>query len=98
MIGRGGYNWESQMTNIPDTTHYLRINELKNYTYCPRISFYALCLGIDRETGLSRAGIDAEAETKVRMKRRKQALHSVKEGERHFDVTVYSHTLQLVGR
>ncbi len=86
------------MTNTTDTTLYLRINELKNYTYCPRISFYALCLGLDRETGLSRTGIKAEAETKVRMKRRKHALHSVKEGQRHFDVTVYSHTLQLVGR
>jgi len=77
---------------------YLRINELKNYAYCPRISFYTLCLGIDRETGLSRMGIEAEAETKVRMKRRKHALHTVVEGRRHFDVTVFSHTYRIVGR
>ena len=77
---------------------YLRINELKNYAYCPRISFYTLCLGIDRETGLSKMGIEAEAEVKTRMKRRKHALHAVVDGQRHFDVTVFSHTYRIVGR
>ena len=77
---------------------YIRVNELKNYAYCPRISFYTLCLGIDRETGLSRMGIEAEAEVKSRMKRRKHALHAIVEGQRHFDVTVFSHTYRLVGR
>lgn len=81
-----------------DTTHYLRINELKNYVYCPRISYYALCLGLDRETGLSRSGIDAEANVKARMKRRKHALHTVVDGTRHLDVLVASHIQHLVGR
>lgn len=77
---------------------YLRINELKSYAYCPRISFYTLCLRLDRETGLSRMGIEAEAEVKTRMKRRKHALHAVVDGQRHFDVTVFSHIYQIVGR
>lgn len=81
-----------------DTQHYLRINELKNYIYCPRISFYTLCLRLDRETGLSRSGIEMETETKVRMKRRLHALHRVKSGQRHFDQIVISHTLQVIGR
>lgn len=82
----------------PDTDHYLRINEIKNYIYCARIPYYRLCLGLDLETGLSRAGVTAEAETKTRMKRRKHALHSVKEGQRHFDVQLYSTTHQIIGR
>lgn len=83
---------------VPDTRHFIRVNELKNYVYCPRTSFYALCLGLDRETGLSRSGVLAEERTKARMKRRKHALHGVVAGERHFDVMVFSQQLQLVGR
>ncbi|HML22993.1 MAG TPA: CRISPR-associated protein Cas4 [Aggregatilinea sp.] len=89
------------MTSMPDAevlSTYLRINELKNYVYCPRISFYTLCMGIDRETGLSHMGIEAEAEVKARMRRRKHALHVVVEGQRHFDVTVFSPTYQIVGK
>jgi CRISPR-associated protein Cas4 len=77
---------------------YLRINELKNYLYCPRISYYGLCLRLDRETHLSSNGIRAEAETKQRMKRRKHALHSLHPGERLFDVPVVHHELRVVGR
>lgn len=77
--------------------HYWRINEIKNACYCMRISFYALCMGLDRETGLSQLGIEAEAETMQRMKRRKHALHTVHEGIRHFDVQVVSHQYRLIG-
>lgn len=86
------------MTTEANMETYLRINELKNYLYCPRISFYTLCLRIDRETDLSRAGITEEQVTKHRMQRRRQALHAVKSGTRHFDVPVVSHQFQLVGR
>lgn len=81
-----------------NTDYYWRVNELKNMLYCPRISFYTLCLGIDRETGHSKVGIQAEAETKRKMRRRKHALHAVVEGERHFDVAVVNHELRLVGK
>lgn len=81
-----------------DIHSYLRINEIKNYIYCPRISYYTLCLQLDRETDLSRAGIAAEGATKQKMKRRKYALHSVYDGDRHFDVSVVSHIYQIVGR
>lgn len=86
------------METLIDTSSYFRINELKNYVYCPRISFYTMCLGIDRETGLSRSGIEAESEVKSLMKRRKYALHAVVEGVRHFDVPALSHNYQLIGR
>ncbi len=81
-----------------DTSSYLRINELKNYAYCPRISFYVICLGIDRETGLSKMGTEAETEAKTRMKRRKHALHAIVEGQRKFDVAMFSHIHQIAGR
>ena len=81
-----------------DLSVYLRINELKNYIYCPRISFYTLCMGMDRTTRLAELGIEAEAEVKRRMKRRKHALHAVVDGERLFDVQVWSHEYRLVGQ
>lgn len=81
-----------------DTTGYLRINELKNYLYCPRISFYTLCLDMDRVTRLAELGIEAEADTKHRMRRRKHALHSVTDGLRHFDVTLWSEAYQMIGQ
>jgi len=77
---------------------YIRINEIKNMIYCPRIPFYTLCLHLDRETGLSRLGLAAEAETKKRMKRRQHALHAVVEGERHFDQTVFSRQYGIIGQ
>jgi CRISPR-associated exonuclease Cas4 len=85
-------------TDILDTDSYLRINEIKNYLYCPRISYYSLCLQVDRETDLSRGGIVEEQQTKEHMKRRKYALHAVHEGSRHFDVPITSHLHRFVGR
>jgi len=81
-----------------DTDHYLRINEIKNYLYCPRISFYTLCLHIDRETDLSKGGIRAEQQIKDKMKRRKSALHAVHEGIRQYDVQLVSHRHRMIGR
>lgn len=83
--------------NDPQTEYYLRINEIKNHHYCPRIPFYTLCLHLDRETVLSRAGIDSEATTKRKMKRRKHALHSIHDGTRHFDVWLAEPELEIIG-
>lgn len=80
------------------TDDYLRINEIKNFIYCPRISFYTLGMRLDRETPLSQMGIDNEITTKQRMKRRKHALHAVHAGQRRLDVPVEHHELRLVGR
>lgn len=84
--------------NETQTSLYTRINEIKNYLYCPRISFYALCLRIDRETDLSLGGIAAEKDTKHLMKRRKNALHTVHNGIRHFDALLESHRHRFLGR
>ncbi|MCS6837182.1 MAG: CRISPR-associated protein Cas4 [Anaerolineae bacterium] len=81
-----------------NTDHYLRVNELKNYLYCPRTSYYSLCLSLERETDLSKAGHEAELTTKRQMKRRKRALHAVHEGDRVFDVALVSHVYEIVGR
>jgi CRISPR-associated exonuclease Cas4 len=80
------------------TDHYLRINELKNYVYCPRITFYELCLDLNRATRLAELGIEAEKETKKRMRRRKHALHAITDGVRHLDVMVVSHAHRLIGK
>lgn len=86
------------ITQIPDTSYYWRINELKNFLYCARIAYYALVLGIDRTTGSSEAGIAAEEETRELMQRRRKALHAVVSGERRLSVPLVSHQLQLVGK
>jgi CRISPR-associated protein Cas4 len=77
---------------------YLRVNELKNYLYCARISYYTLCLELDRTTALAEGGIRAEATTKQQMQRRKTALHAIQQGQREFDVWVVHHEQQYVGR
>jgi CRISPR-associated protein Cas4 len=81
-----------------NTDNYIRVNDIKNAIYCPRISYYELCMRIDLETDLSKAGIREEQATKTKMKRRKQALHSVHQGERKFDVALVNHELKIVGR
>jgi CRISPR-associated exonuclease Cas4 len=80
------------------TDGYLRINEIKNYLYCPRISYYLLCLHLDRTTDLSEGGIRSEQHVKRLMQRRKTALHAVHDGERQYDVTLVSHRHRLIGR
>lgn len=77
---------------------YLRINEIKNYLYCGRISYYKLCLMLDIETDLSKGGIREEQIAKKQMKRRKNALHAVHAGTRHFDVDVAHHDMRYVGK
>src|SRR5690606_19923802 len=77
---------------------YLRINELKNYQYCPRISFYTLCMSMDRITHLAELGIEAEADAKQRLRRRQHALHSITRGIRHFNVTLWSEMNQIIGQ
>jgi CRISPR-associated exonuclease Cas4 len=83
---------------MQNTDHYLRINELKNTIYCPRISYYALCLHLDRTTPLAELGIAAEQDTRRRMRRRKHALHAAVDGTRAYNVPVWSHPWQLVGQ
>jgi len=80
------------------TDDYLRINEIKNYLYCPRIPYYALCMRTDRETSLSHMGVEHEATAKTRMKRRKYALHTIQRGRRLLDVPVVHHDMRLIGR
>ncbi len=83
---------------LVETDFYLRINELKNFVYCPRTTFYELCLHLNLTTASAEMGQEAEREVKEKLRRRKQALHTVVEGERRFDVTVFSHKHRLVGK
>lgn len=95
MIGNAALSWGYLYLNID---HYLRINEIKNYSYCFRIAYYTLCMRLDRETGLSSMGTLAEVETKRKMRRRQHALHAIVNGERHYNVMLISHKQRLIGR
>lgn len=99
MIGKDELKLEDRsMSNDKDTSHYIRINEIKNFLYCPRIPFYSLCLDLDRDTRLARIGIENEQRVKQQMKRRKHALHARHKGQRIYDVNVVHHEYQLIGK
>lgn len=75
------------------------MTDLKQYIYCPRIFFYHACLPkIRPTTAKMQHGIDAHETEQKRATRRTMHQYHVIEGERHFDVPVFSNTLRLSGQ
>lgn len=77
----------------------LLVTDLKQYTYCPRIIYYAYCLPDLRPTTpamqLGRAAHQAE---EGREQRRSLRAYGLKQGERAFDVWLESEQLGLRGK
>jgi len=73
--------------------------DIKQYHYCPRITYYEKCLPDFRpQTYMMLAGQEAHERERARAVRRTlQAYHLVK-GERHFDVHLRSTALGLAGK
>jgi len=75
------------------------VTDLKQYTYCPRVVFYTYCLPLlCRETFKMRASKLAHQEEALREKRRSLRAYGLPEGERSFDVHLFSSALGLRGR
>jgi len=75
------------------------VTDLKQFSYCPRIVYYAYCLPAVRPmTAKMEVGIAAHATAKRRERRRTLAAYGLVEGERHFNVWVESEALGLRGR
>jgi len=75
------------------------VTDLKQYSYCPRIVFYAYCLPLLRPTTYKmEAGIAAHERAEKQEARRTLAAYGLQEGKRHFDVWVESAILGLRGR
>ena len=74
------------------------ITDLKQYTYCPRVFYYQVCLPHIRPmTYKMQAGVEAHADEPKRALRRSFEPYGAQEGKRHFDVALQSKALGLTG-
>ena len=81
------------------TDWLLRVTDLKQYAYCPRIVYYEYCLpGIRPTTFKMEAGIGAQDRIEELEKRRSLRAYGIEEGERFFNVTVQSAALGCSGQ
>ncbi|PDW04662.1 CRISPR-associated protein Cas4 [Candidatus Viridilinea mediisalina] len=77
----------------------IEVTDLKQWRYCPRIVWYRYCLPAVRPvTDLMEHGREAHEREEGREERRSLRPYGLKEGERHFDVRIYSPELGLRGR
>jgi CRISPR-associated exonuclease Cas4 len=77
----------------------LRVNDLKQYEYCPRIVFYNTVMPLDRKvTFKMQRGTEAEFQLDALEKRRSLRRYKLKEGERRFHVWLHSERLGLSGK
>jgi CRISPR-associated exonuclease Cas4 len=77
----------------------LRVTDLKQYEYCPRVVYYAYCLpGIRPTTYKMNAGIAAQEKVTDLEERRGLRTYGVSSGERRFYVHVQSQRLGCTGQ
>src|SRR5579883_2652766 len=77
----------------------LRVNDLKQYEYCPRIVFYNTVMPVDRKTTVKMArGKDEEFRLDALEKRRTLRRYELVSGERRFHVWLESKKLALSGK
>jgi CRISPR-associated exonuclease Cas4 len=90
----------AQAVRAPAAGEWLvRVTDLKQYAYCPRIVYYTYCLPHLRPTTYKMAaGIAAQAEVTDLEERRSLRAYGVQTGTRHFHVPVQSATLGCVGQ
>ncbi|MGC1376860.1 MAG: CRISPR-associated protein Cas4 [Anaerolineales bacterium] len=75
-----------------------RVTDLKQWVYCPRILFYALCLPDVRPTTYKmEAGIDAGQDEEGREARRSLRAYGLTEGRREFNLRLVSDRYGLRG-
>jgi CRISPR-associated exonuclease Cas4 len=77
----------------------LRVNDLKQYEYCPRIVFYNTVMPLDRKvTFKMQRGTEAEFQLDALEKRRSLRRYKLGDGERRFHVWLHSERLGLSGK
>ncbi len=77
----------------------LRVVDLKQYEYCPRVVYYDYCLaGLRPTTYKMAAGMAAQARVNELEERRSLRAYGVKQGERHYHVSVLSEKLGCSGQ
>jgi len=77
----------------------LRVNDLKQFEYCPRIVFYNTVMPVERKTTVKmQRGKDEEFKLDALEKRRTLRRYQLGSGERHFHVWIESPKLGLSGK
>lgn len=80
-------------------TWQLRVTDIKQYAYCPRVVYYDYCLpGLRPVTYKMEAGIDAQTRVNQLEERRSLRAYGLEHGERHYHVAVESARLGCVGQ
>lgn len=87
---------ERPISDIPSDA--LHVTDLKNYAHCARFPYFERCLpDVRPRTYAMDAGEEAHEEERARARRRTLWAYGLPEGERFFQVRVYSAALNLVG-
>lgn len=77
----------------------IRVNDIKQYAYCPRVVFYRYCMPVEKKaTWKMEQGKVAEAEIDKLEKRRKLREYRLADGERRFHVWLNSGRIGLSGK
>lgn len=82
-----------------DLAYPIRVTDLKQWAYCPRVFYYQQCLPRVRPvTYKMRAGVEAGQAEEGREARRSLRAYGLSSGDREFDVPVRSARLGLRGQ
>ncbi|RJQ46064.1 MAG: CRISPR-associated protein Cas4 [Gaiellales bacterium] len=77
----------------------LRVNDLKQYDYCPRVVYYQYVMPVERAATFKMAhGKSAEARIDTLEQRRTTRRYGLPDGQRHFHVWLTSDVLGLSGK
>jgi CRISPR-associated exonuclease Cas4 len=77
----------------------LRVNDLKQFEYCPRIVFYNTVMPLERKVSFKmQRGSEAEFRLDALEKRRSLRRYKLGQGERRFHVWLHSERLGLSGK
>jgi len=88
-----------QADGLAETGWLLRVTDLKQFAYCPRVVYYSYCLPLLRPmTFKMKAGIEAHEAASVAEQRRSLRAYGLEAGERRFDVALTSQRLGLSGQ
>ncbi len=88
-------NSDAQTTT---TDWYLRVTDLKQFAYCPRIVYYSYCLPLVRPTTYKmEASVETHHKAASDETRRSLRAYGLSDGERRFDVALTSERLGISG-
>jgi CRISPR-associated exonuclease Cas4 len=89
---------EASESRLVDVEAPFRVTDLKQWVYCPRILYYAMCLPDVRPTTYKMAaGIEAGQDEEGREGRRSLRAYSLTHGRREFNVALVSDRYGLRG-